>query len=183
MFPAQAQAEVRIAEMQPKMPIEEVQERFGPHCLSSCPRAFCPYAATQLGRQEAAPRRGLFTFRRCLEEEGGELSSKSINLLRARVERERESAPAEFWQKKTATAAAAAEEENEKRKTEPVRKLGEGIAAAAETGRAKRAESILLRKATRSLNAVRSPTAVFMLSRRAADSGTWTRESGTLHPY
>ena len=89
MFPAQAQAEVRIAEMQPKMPIEEVQERFGPHCLSSCPRAFCPYAATQLGRQEAAPRRGLFTFRRCLEEEGGELSSKSINLLRARVERER----------------------------------------------------------------------------------------------
>ena len=92
MFPAQAQAEVRIAEMQTKMPIEEVQERFGPHCLSSCPRAFCPYAATQLGRQEAAPRRGLFTFRRCLEEEGGELSSKSINLLRARVERERECA-------------------------------------------------------------------------------------------
>ena len=84
MFPAQAQAEVRIA----KMPIEEVQKRFGPHCLSSSPRAFCPYAATQLGRQEAAPRRGLFTFRRCLEEEGGELSSKSINLLRARVERE-----------------------------------------------------------------------------------------------
>ena len=83
MFPAQA--EVRLA----KMPIEKDQKRFGPYCLSSCPRAFCPYAATQLGRQEAAPRRGLFTFRRCLEEEGGELSSKSINLLRARVERER----------------------------------------------------------------------------------------------
>ena len=116
------------------MSIEEDQKRFGPDCLSSCPRAFCPYAATQLGRQEAAPRRGLFTFRRCLEEEGGELSSKSINLLRARVERE--SAPAEFWQKKTATAAAE-KEENEKRKTEPVRKLGEGIApTTAEPGRA-----------------------------------------------
>ena len=135
MFPGQAQAQAE--ECIAKMPIEEVQKRFVPHCMSSSPRAFCPHAATQLCRQEAAPRRGLFTFRRCLEEEGGELSSKSINLLRARVEEEggRESAPAEFWQKKTATAAAG--EEDEERKTEPVRKLGEGIApTTAETGRA-----------------------------------------------
>ena len=165
MFPAQA--EVRLA----KMPIEKDQKRFGPYCLSSSPRAFCPHAAaTQLGRQEAAPRRGLFTFRRCLEEEGGELSSKSINLLRARVERERERV------RLRNSGRRRRRRQRRRRRTKSAKQSQSGNWGRGSPRQRRQAglnelsaESILLRKATRSLNAVSSPTAVFMLSRRAAD--------------